>query len=1079
VKPAKNAIIGYSYQKLIAFLLLAKMDVERTIKKIEIEADVEHKFDDLFISTEKMDIYCQMKDFEQIELSDLKIGEKEINIKGKKHKLSNDCNILFVKHIDIIPNGEILGLPSYLVDGVHIISITREEVRSKITKLYEIDLNRMSIMENYFEGKFDKRVLYIQLNELPPIEIYSTELMDKTVNLQEIELEPSSVLMIEGKPGVGKSHLVNQIKLNENKVLYRFWISNQDVNYRERLEYKNFISNLIKDLFKNYKKKNEEEIVNKLVEDNLTLIIDGLDHVENYNPYEFNLFIKFIEKVADKGKVIVFTRPLKSDVNWEIIKLHNWNFEQVFQYMNVQFHITNYSIIKNIYDKTQGYPILVNYIGKYYLKNNELPAIERLEDLNDYYREVTKNLNMRSALAIFLSSHSFFMYSEFDELLDGLASSMLKEFIIAHPYLFEVKLNRISLVHDSLNSFLKSEVKNYQTYSDVIAKKVFESILKGEKRYISRYYFYNFTGEQHKQIIKKYSNIRFFKTWIESCIDIEAVQSFYFQLRKSLENLNSNVLSIYEYYDFSLILNILSRDHISNLNRFLYVYVISILENGYSENDITSSGYVFSMLYFLKKGDYVPLKTIANDQHFDTRYFYNELIEIIEEENKHFEILEKQIDIKSAALDINQSRSELTKKDAIKEIFVYIYVHGTDIDKFKKWEQILRDFIDNNEEKIAIEFVENLLINYDIRPFWAKSIISYTKYKLESLGVLQNNNDFLELSLGDFINKNKHVGSYELHTMILDYLRLAIKNEKAVNIKSIIQYFLSYYERKDYSVINIDNALITFQSLGYITMEDSVSIIIELQEKSEKGIRHLLNSYVEKLSFQDFEKFVIEYDLNSLRLNLFSLPVGFINRLKEPLVMEHFYNILRHHSYSKRLEYNQISNLLHSVYGEKILSLISSIGFSISIDHNLILDDKFKIFTDAFQITSTNQYSNLENNSEKNIENGIITNKDLDYIKHLRLSPAEISFYTDGNHSSFSDLSLYNHFKKNELKEYLNEIFHHAITCRIKSINNFADLYFLVGNVPGFLVNYVDIEVDNSCLFKSLMGFLELSGIEI
>ncbi|MFP3489218.1 hypothetical protein R0K20_16610, partial [Staphylococcus sp. SIMBA_130] len=66
--------------------------------------------------------------------------------------------------------------------------------------------------------------------------MFSTELIDETILLQEFSLEPASILLIEGKPGVGKSHLVNQLKIAGQSLLYRFWVSNQDVNYKARLE---------------------------------------------------------------------------------------------------------------------------------------------------------------------------------------------------------------------------------------------------------------------------------------------------------------------------------------------------------------------------------------------------------------------------------------------------------------------------------------------------------------------------------------------------------------------------------------------------------------------------------------------------------------------------------------------------------------------------------------------------------------------------------------------------------------------------------------------------------------------------
>ena len=50
----KNAFVGYSYQEHVTSLMLAKMDVERSITEIEIEAKVDHKFDDIKLITGDM-----------------------------------------------------------------------------------------------------------------------------------------------------------------------------------------------------------------------------------------------------------------------------------------------------------------------------------------------------------------------------------------------------------------------------------------------------------------------------------------------------------------------------------------------------------------------------------------------------------------------------------------------------------------------------------------------------------------------------------------------------------------------------------------------------------------------------------------------------------------------------------------------------------------------------------------------------------------------------------------------------------------------------------------------------------------
>ncbi|MBY8910161.1 hypothetical protein K6L05_10180 [Salinicoccus roseus] len=1081
MKPAKNSIIGYSYQKLMGFLLLAKMDVERTINKIEIEADVNHQFDDLVISHNNSEIYCQMKDYQDIKLSEIKFVEKNLIIKGNKHRLSDGVNILFIKNINMNCNSEILGFSSYKTNDTHIISMSREEAKSQISQLYEIDYTRMSVMENYFEKRFDERNLSLHLEDLPPIKVFSNDLVDHTVNIQSWELKVNSLLMIEGKPGVGKSHLVNQLESQDHKVLYRFWISNQDINYKERLEYNNFIANLIKDIFKNYEKKNEAEIIDELIERSLTLVIDGLDHVENYNPKELDLFIAFINKVAERSKVVVLSRPLKIQVDWKKIKLHNWNFEQTYKYLNVQFHISDYSTIKEIYRITQGYPIIVSFIGKYYLTHKQLPLIEQLDNLNEYYKSISDSLSMRSALAVFLSSSSYFMYSEFDDLLDDFAAEMLKDFISTHPYLFEVKLNRISLIHDSLNNFLKSEVNNYESYSYKIVEKVTQSILSGEKRYISRFYYFDLNEDQQKQIIKHYADIGFFSEWIKGTIDIEGVQAFYYQMRKSLKYIDPSFLNIYQYYDFALIQNILSRDHLSNLYGFIYIYVCALIENGYSEEDITSSEYVFSMLYFLGEGDYKALEAITSDHLYGTQNFYENLIEEINDEVEYFRALETPLDIEAKGKLINEENTELAIKETIQDISVSIYTHGTDIEEFEKWSIVVRNLVDKQDEEAAILYFEDILTNVNVRKFWAPSIVKYIVYKLKALGVLRCNNEFLDLSLDKFIEYNHTSGSYQLQTLISDYLRLSIENNRKVDLGAIYKFLVCYYEHKDYSVINIDNALITFQKLNYITIDESIETIRCFQEKSDKGIRNLMNNYLNRLSLEDFEYFINEFNISEFKINLFNLPVSFVNVVPEPLIIKEFQELLSRYSYLRKLDFHDNSSLFFSIYSNKVLDVLKYHGFTIAIDESMLegLDKKFRnTYGDLLELTTTSQLGKYENNSRKNLENGIITDKDIEYVKGLNLLPFEVATYTDGNHSSLSNLQLYDNYSSENLTKHTKTILHTAITNELKTIKFFSDLFFLVGNVPDFLINYTDEVIEENILFESFINYIKLSLID-
>ena len=1070
-------MIGYSYQEAIAHLLLAKMDVERAIKKIEIEADVAHNFDDLRVLTkDNLKIFCQMKDFENIQLSDITINDDEIRIKGKSHCLSEDCNVVFIKNIVLETNSCILGIPSYLTNSVHIISMTREEAKERIEGLYEIDFSRISIMQKFFARRFDNRKLCISLNELPPIEIYSVELMDKTIQLENFKLEDSKILMIEGKPGVGKSHLVNQLELEGKALLYRFWISNQDSKYKERLEYRNFIFNLIKDLFQNYKNMSEDDIIEKLIADKRTLIIDGLDHVENYNSQDLKLFIEFIEKVAKNSKVIVLSRPLRAEINWTKKKLGNWNFDQTNKYLEELFHISDYKIIKGIYDITQGYPILVNFIGRYYLNNNELPDVEKLDSLNEYYQGITENLQTRIALSIFLSSYSYFMYSEINNLLDSFASAIIQNFIRAHPYLFEIKLNRIALVHDSLNTFLRNHTDEWETHANNIRDKVFESLLKGEKRYISRYYFFQFDKDQHYQILSKYADIKYFDDWIKNCVDIEAVQAFYSQLRDSLNKLEPSQLTVYQYYDFVLIQNILSRNYISGRLEFIYIYVKSLILNGYSEEEIVSSGYVFAMLYFLREGDYRSLEVKFSDYYYDTEGFDRELKSIIQSEDELFGILESPYNIASMYKEL-KNLDEITARNWIVEIFISLYIHDNGDELFRDWENSLNTFLHNEDKEPLISLLKKIELKFELRDRWISTIINKIVYKLKILGVLKENNQFIELSLEAFINNGDFASPFDLQNEIFDYLRLSLKYEKQIDIESIYKLFLSYYPRKDYTVINIDASLMVFQKHQLLNMQESISIIIGFQVKSEKGIRHILNDYLERLSLVDFKEFLDTFDTNDLKMSLSSLPPELLNITPPELLVDEVDKLMRNHYYSRTIKLYEVKNLIHSLYGQEVINVLKFHNYKISISDTDDLPDILQEKSGLIEKSQEKQSSSHENSSKESYEKGYLTKKDIQFIIEQKLTPSEVAALGNGYYASFSDLSLYDHYEKEELLASVNEIFYNAILSEARTIDYSADLYYLVGNIPYFLSDYVGYDVDIKKLFESFILFVELSGI--
>lgn len=375
---SKGGYIGYTYQNHVTELFLSKMDTEREIDVIQIEAKTDDKFDDLVINNNKGTYQIQIKDIAGVKLEKLNVIENEIFIGNKPHKLSSNTNIIFFNQIDIAPNCEILGFAAFKMYDLYLISLNRVEIDEILTSFYELNPFRKSVIQKFLSNYLDNRKWIIQKNELPAIDIFNTKLID-TVNIEREVVEFENILHIEGKPGIGKSHLVEflQGKFPSN-LLYRFWLHEQDYGKEDRLKFQKFLFDLSKKLFHNICHRDENEIISKIKQTNKTVIIDGLDHVKNYNPSEFKQFVTFIDQLKEVCKVIVLSRPIENELGWKKQKLTNWNKKQTANVLENLFNITDYKTKTEIFDITDGYPIIVKYVAEEYKSTKTLPKLDEL-----------------------------------------------------------------------------------------------------------------------------------------------------------------------------------------------------------------------------------------------------------------------------------------------------------------------------------------------------------------------------------------------------------------------------------------------------------------------------------------------------------------------------------------------------------------------------------------------------------------------------------------------------------------------------------------------------------------------------
>ena len=254
---ARNAYKGYTYQEYIHLFFTALMDTEKKIAEIEAEIISEHNFDDLYILfKDQTKYFVQIKNYPQTELSDISISDDEITIGTNKSKFANNAINIVIINTSLIneTNAMVLGLPCVKKDNVYIIPLTSERIGELLNDMYA-DSNRQNIIAAFLKNRISNAEFTLKIHELPPLNRISIELDDTTVLLRNVFDEINvGIQFVVGKPGVGKSHYVNElIHKFSNSIIYRFWINSQDPQKQDRLNYKTFLKDLAIAVFESSK----------------------------------------------------------------------------------------------------------------------------------------------------------------------------------------------------------------------------------------------------------------------------------------------------------------------------------------------------------------------------------------------------------------------------------------------------------------------------------------------------------------------------------------------------------------------------------------------------------------------------------------------------------------------------------------------------------------------------------------------------------------------------------------------------------------------------------------------------------
>ena len=688
-KVARNSLKGYTYQQSIFILFLSIMDTERNISKIEVEALETQNFDDIYfecVLDEKQDSLSyrvQVKNYPNTSIKDIVISGGAMTIKGNKNKfVQTDNNILIVNTTRIDTTDTFMGLNCIKLENIIVIPLTAEQIAEKMDNMFNTEARELQIIHKADDIIVNAKFI-IYINELPELLQMSTTLDEETIILRNVPNDFNrGITFIEGKPGIGKSHFVNEIcERYPEAVVYRFWTGAQDPDKNKRIRFETFISELGIKVYNSAKKVYIDELVSTIQKEDKIIVIDGLDHVENYNSQQIGQFINFINRLANT-RTIVLSRPLQCEISWRKENLLDWTFDTTRIYLKMAYDISDYRTQQQIFYISGGYPIITYFISEEYKLNCRINLDTPVTGINEYYDTLfVNNDKPSSAIGVFASGNCFFTWKELESFfLEPEMYDVICEFIKGHPYLFKIILNRVSLIHDSFNTYLRTKINSFVQRQKMTISTIRTSLLNGCVEYMARMSSFSFDEEFYSLILKKYSDADNFEKLMLSTRDYDSINSLYVQLQKLLED-RADVLDIYEYYSFVLLFQTATRTDLTCCCSLVYQMLLHMQSYEGIEDNIFSSSYIWH-IYLVHQGLKKHMVQYLHNIHMNDNQFYD-LVEQINKDNSFYNKRIEELDysdlesqFKDAGLNL------LAKQNALTKYLISIWIYNKTDGKF-------------------------------------------------------------------------------------------------------------------------------------------------------------------------------------------------------------------------------------------------------------------------------------------------------------------------------------------------------------------------------------------------------------
>lgn len=401
----------------------------------------------------------------------------------------------------------------------------------------------------------------------------------------------------------------------------------------------------------------------------------------------------------------------------------------------------------------------------------------------------------------------------------------------------------------------------------------------------------------------------------------------------------------------------------------------------------------------------------------------------------------------------------------LEEYLISTWIHG---DSKEVFHDLFLEYLKTEEKTLF----RTAFKKYGLDDFEAEFVPHRAKIRLHELGFFGDENLYRGMTLMEKIKECAPEGSFTVVPVALSVVRLANYENREIDIYSVNYAWTMYGQRKDYSVYTIEDALIIFEEKGLIEETESVELICKLMSQSEKGIRHLISSYINKKGPECTKRLIQAgyFRDNSFKADIFDLLPENINCFSKQYLKSRIDDMLYFSRYSKTVEGRDICYVLESNYCDMVLDALEYYEYSIFGNIEDIIAQKL--------IDRGIKYFDKKKKEEKEyvpFDGGYIHEEDIEYIKENGISAFEIARYADGWYSCLPFPEIYQLYGE-EMKQDFLCILHKSMFARVIDKEYIGNWSMLLGNIPRFLVA-CGIEVDWARLFEIFSQFMDVSLI--